>query len=730
MYCMRKILVLMLLGGVLTIAALALLASGGDDCRTINFALGPEDIEDFAGAVFRVDDGGDIGTAFLVDSTNGYLLTAKHVVKRTIADNSIEIIGTTPALSGKKLVLQIVDSTPDEQDLALLKVKDPTKTINIVPLDIGLRPPSRGSKLSSMGYPTTYGDEINTSLRVQPEVKVISSPSEDGLIEVTQVAIGGNSGGPLVEPNGLVVGICRKEVGIGDAVARYAPMSDAEPLLNRLPRHPLVTTLDSQVTGHRVTPQELIAALKRGPGHASNLDLYAWARYILERRANYKESANYFSCPIVRAMMHRELDDVVMWLSPFGSQEDLARASLTTAERELSRGNWQQALEIISPVAGELAKSSDLSVQRRSLFVQATSMTELGQGKEAMGLLASSSEHLPQNSKFAAEISGELAYVNAIYTGAYENGADVSPRAADDAADVFEKTERQMKNVGASEQLAEFYMREGRAFSMGSDKDKALEKYELARETYHEIGNFSGESKALLQMAEVSFRLGPRTLELRYVRQFLEFDPLSVDAKGLGLTDALLSEGFKPQDIPGLHPIGNDWLVTTIQDAPRGDAHSSDLEPPSDVKGTVNELNKLVQHFVGPAISQFAGPLNSLVRSNSGSGLRKFLGPKSDRFEGPTQLVCTVYPKDAKLKEVDLWAGEQDQAVGKCSLHKDNRFSCDIGSADWVEPEIVQDAHSGMVCGVFTNRSQTANRTASMTTQFTPPPGWEPRFQD
>ena len=81
-----------------------------------------------------------------------------------------------------------------------------------------------------------------------------------------------------MDSSGLAVGICRKEVGIGDAVARYAPMSDAAPLLNELPQHAVVDTLDAQVIKHSVSAQELISALKRGPGHASNMDLYTWAR--------------------------------------------------------------------------------------------------------------------------------------------------------------------------------------------------------------------------------------------------------------------------------------------------------------------------------------------------------------------------------------------------------------------------------------------------------------------
>ena len=674
----------LLLARVPSIYSSTFLLPLGDDCRTVNFELGPEDPDNFSGAIFRVDDGGDIGTAFLVDSINGYLLTAKHVVKKTIADKSLKIIASTPALPGAKFELLIVDSTPDEQDLALLRIKEPGKTPRITPLDIGLRPPVHGSKLWAMGYPTTYGDEVNTSLRVQPDVKVMSSPSEDGLIEVSQVAIGGSSGGPLVDSSGRAVGICRKEVGVGDAVARYAPMSDAEVLLNELPQHAVVDTLDSGVIKRSMSPQELTSALKRGPGNASNMELYTWARHILGTRANYKESSDYLNCPIARAMMHRQLDDAVFWLGPLSSRNDFATVSLTIAEREISLDHPQEALDIISPVASDLSGSPDLSLQIRFLLVQATSIAKLGRGDDAMALLTSKAESFPPDSEFRAAITGETARVYALQHGALSNGADDPMRWFNEAMGLYSKAESSIKKFGPSKKLAEIYMDEARLLAKHMDFHESLDKFELARETYREIGDFRGQSEVLFSMAEVADGFDA-SKAAQYGNEYLALDPAGPDAGAV--TALLLKAGARPQDLPGLHVSGKDWLITTTQDVDHGD-YVYVPNPPCAQNMTllVNNLNERLRQFAGPAISQFAGPLASVAKGSSVSAVERLLGSGVEEPKAQCQMVCAVYPKDAEVTSVELWAGEQNQPVRKCSFDKNGEFPCEIGWSKWLKP--------------------------------------------
>ena len=448
------------------------------------------------------------------------------MVKKTIADNSIPIVATTPALPGAKLNLLVVDppTNYDDVDLALLRLKEPSRASNIAPLDIGLRPPIRGTRLTAMGYPTRYGDEINTNLRTPP-ADVISEPSEDGLIETKQVAIGGFSGGPLVDSTGLVVGICQKEVGIGDAIARYAPMSDAEPLLDELPHHTIIDTLNSQVIKRSISPLDLIVALKRGPGHASNLELYTWARYALQNKSDYRACADYFTCPIIKAMMHRRLDDAVVWLSPFASKDDLARASLTVAERELTLGHNEEAFNIISPVASELARSPDVSLQIRALIVQTSARVSIGKVREADALLASKTNSFPPNSKFKAEILSQAASVNWRHSGGYHNGADVDPESwIYQVTSLYAKAEEELRKSGQLERLAKLYAEEAHALERAHDFEQSLAKLQLARDIYRKVGDFERQTDLLARMIEDSERFD-KPQSIRYSGEYLAINP-------------------------------------------------------------------------------------------------------------------------------------------------------------------------------------------------------------
>jgi hypothetical protein len=714
----RKLLHLTLLAAVPVVGSVPLfLAPAGDDCRTINFEPGTEDLEKFSGAVFRVDDGGDIGTAFLVDATKGYLLTAKHVVKKTLANSSIPIIASSPALPGVKLDLLIVAPPPDYEDvdLALLQLKDPSKGSNITPLDISLRPPVKRARLTAMGYPTTYGDEININLRTPP-ADVISEPSEDGLIETSQVAIGGFSGGPLVDSTGLVVGICQKEVGTGNAIARYAPMSDAEPLLNQLPRHTIVDTLNSQVIKRSIHFPDLIVALRRGPGHASNLELYTWARYVLQNRSDYKGSTDYFSCPIIKAMMHRRLDDPVVWLSPFASKDDLARASLTVAERELALGHEEEAFNIISPVAGELAKSSDISLQTRALFVQTRAMANIGKGTEAVELLTSKANSLPPSSQLKGEILGQAALVNAIRNGAYHNGADDPMSWFESVMDSYAKAEEAVRRSGPPEELAELYVKEAHLLQRRRDFQESLDKLQLGRNIYRKIGAFQRQTDLLAQMIETSERFD-KSQAIRYSKEYLARNPGGEYAEAA--TNILIEAGAKPQDLPGLHPSGTGWIITTSEEAPYDD-HTCD----GNTNRLVEDLSERLQQFAGPAISQYAGPLAAVVKGDSGSAAERLYSAEGKKPPSPCRLVCAVFPKDATVKDLELWSGEQNQVEEKCSPTPDGESTCKIGLSKWLKPVVVQRGMAGVACAAFVNGSRGKSKTASMTLTFRPKPGW------
>lgn len=726
----RKIMCGLILVSV-TIGPVLLTSSADLDCRTVNFELGPVDVNSFRNAVFRVEDGKgsdgqpDVGTAFLIDSVNGYLLTAKHVVKNTLRDKSIPIIGTTEAFPGSSFTMEIVDSTPDTKDLALLKMVEPTKISSIQPLDIALRPPQANSDLMSMGYPTTYGNETNTKLRPLPAH--VLTISEDGLVEVQQIGIGGgNSGGPLVDSTGVAVAVCREQVGIGLIVARYAPMSDAEPLLNRIPLTPRVSALDSKVVDHSIDEPLLIGSLKRASGNASNVELYVWARHISQAQGNYTKSIKFFECPIIRAMMHRRLDDPVLWLGSLASPKDFAQASLNTSEREASLGNAQAALTAITPALATISNSSDLKSRVRALYVEGISRTKLGERAQGLKLLQEAKD-LSRGVNKDPILRADIANATAdLLSNPHVQGYPIAQKdrswAFSQALELYDSAELELAPLGPSQRLAETYKNHGLLLARFlSEYEKAIQRLMLSSRTYEALGDFQGQSEVLYQAAEIADSAARPQIAIEYLQKSLSVDPDGTRA--LAIKAVLQSAGLKLQDLPGLHHQDNKWVITATQTVPHGD-YVYVPNPPCAQSTTrlVQNLDSRMTDFAGPLISQFAGPLQSLTKGQGESSIDRLLGREGGEPSAQCQLVCAVYPTDATIVDVELWAGEQNQPVDQCVLGSD----CRIGWSRWLQPINVAGKSSAVMCGIFMNWSHNRDRTASMTISFKPREGWKP----
>jgi S1-C subfamily serine protease len=102
----------------------------------------------YSGAVLRVQD---VGTAFLIDSERGYLLTAGHVLDDlAFKKESLEVIGGDYPYSHLQFALRY--RSPDV-DVALLQLTQPDALKNVLPLDIAFDPPDLDTKLVVMGYP-------------------------------------------------------------------------------------------------------------------------------------------------------------------------------------------------------------------------------------------------------------------------------------------------------------------------------------------------------------------------------------------------------------------------------------------------------------------------------------------------------------------------------------------------------------------------------------------------
>ncbi|NSW56826.1 MAG: trypsin-like peptidase domain-containing protein [Armatimonadetes bacterium] len=140
----------------------------------------------------QADDLTSFGSGFIVDS-RGYVITNEHVVHRA---KSVEVV-----LRGRERIPATILSVDQDHDLALLKV-DADRHLPFLPIGSSAEV-KRQEVVLALGFPFGEGAITSTSGRI------VSIRTEDAnqLIVTDAVANPGNSGGPLLNQNGEVIGV-------------------------------------------------------------------------------------------------------------------------------------------------------------------------------------------------------------------------------------------------------------------------------------------------------------------------------------------------------------------------------------------------------------------------------------------------------------------------------------------------------------------------------------------
>jgi S1-C subfamily serine protease len=144
--------------------------------------------------------GGDTGTGIIV-SSDGEILTNNHVVEGS-TDLKVRLAGATDAVQAKVL------STDPGNDLALIKLvnaKDLTAATFADPesIAVGDTVVAVGYALALDGGPSVTSGIVSATNRTLTD----SDGALDGLIQTDAAISSGNSGGPLINLNGQVIGI-------------------------------------------------------------------------------------------------------------------------------------------------------------------------------------------------------------------------------------------------------------------------------------------------------------------------------------------------------------------------------------------------------------------------------------------------------------------------------------------------------------------------------------------
>ena len=156
------------------------------------------------------------GSGFLVDS-QGHILTNNHVV---VGASSIQVV-----LKGGNTVDAKVVGTDSVDDLALLSV-DPSAVSGIAPLQLGdssaVRP---GQMAIALGSP--FGLDGSITVGVISGLDRSLGRSMAGMLQTDAAIYPGNSGGPLLDSQGMVVGITTAiETGAGAGGIGFAVPSN------------------------------------------------------------------------------------------------------------------------------------------------------------------------------------------------------------------------------------------------------------------------------------------------------------------------------------------------------------------------------------------------------------------------------------------------------------------------------------------------------------------------
>ncbi|MBR4534400.1 MAG: trypsin-like peptidase domain-containing protein [Bacteroidaceae bacterium] len=140
------------------------------------------------------------GTGFALNST--YIVTNYHVVENA---KKIEVYGINGNMTSPyNANVKAVDKT---NDIAILQLKDNYKIATSIPYSINTQTSDVGEKIFVLGYPltSTMGEEVKLT------DGIISSKSgfqgDVSLYQITAPIQPGNSGGPLFDKRGNVIGI-------------------------------------------------------------------------------------------------------------------------------------------------------------------------------------------------------------------------------------------------------------------------------------------------------------------------------------------------------------------------------------------------------------------------------------------------------------------------------------------------------------------------------------------
>ncbi len=168
-----------------------------------------------------------LGSGFIIDANKGYIITNNHVIRDA---ESVQI-----TLANDVTIDAEIIGTDEKTDIAVLKVDD--KSLNLTAVSFGDSDNLRvGDWTLVIGNPFGLGGSVTAGI-LSARARDISSGPYDDYLQTDASINRGNSGGPLFDMSGNVIGINTAifsptggSVGIGFAI----PSNLAKPVINQI----------------------------------------------------------------------------------------------------------------------------------------------------------------------------------------------------------------------------------------------------------------------------------------------------------------------------------------------------------------------------------------------------------------------------------------------------------------------------------------------------------------
>lgn len=169
-------------------------------------------------------------TGFAI-SSNGYIVTNYHVTNGASSIKVRGINGDFSKLFSANLVIE-----DKNNDLSIIHITDPTFTsLGVIPFTISSKSSDVGNTVFALGYPlkAVMGDEIKLTNGI-----ISSKSGFQGDVTSYQISVPlqpGNSGGPLFDGDGNLIGIVNAKLTIGENVSYAIKSSYLLNLIDLMP---------------------------------------------------------------------------------------------------------------------------------------------------------------------------------------------------------------------------------------------------------------------------------------------------------------------------------------------------------------------------------------------------------------------------------------------------------------------------------------------------------------